>query len=462
MKISYNAFLIILLKLSYTSLGNAQIADWQLDSTVLSGKTIVDDLNVPWELIVIDDSTFWVNERGGKVFEVSLTGRKKILLDISQNIPLNANEGGLLGMCSFVDTSEESYFLFLVYNYSLEGSTFVRLSRFEYQEEQLINEVILLDGIAGSNIHNGSRLLITSDQKLLMTTGDAGQRELSQDTMSLNGKILRLNLDGTIPRDNPFGDSYVYALGIRNAQGLCIDGSDRIYFTDHGPSSDDEVNMLIAGANYGWPDVKGFCNTADELAYCEENEVSEPLWAFTPTIALNDIVYYNNSKIPEFNGDLLMAVLGGFNGTPGVYHLDIDEPTGTIKDVEIHQDDKGRIRDIAINSRTGAIYFINNGSSYPGEGPNAIFEFLPNSISNLQNIQDNTLSANYNSMSHRWNIQKISQNTFYEILDMSGRVILDGEIKYQEASIDCNELMSQMYVLKIKSGKNIYIEQFIR
>src|SRR4030095_1738498 len=119
--------------------------------------------------------------------------------------------------------------------------------------------------------------------KLFVTTGDASNQSLAQSISSPNGKVLRLNLDGTIPADNPVAGNPYWSWGHRNPQGL-VYANNILYSSEHGPSNDDEVNIIERGRNYGWPNVQGFCDAGSEPAFCTANNVREPLKAWTPTI----------------------------------------------------------------------------------------------------------------------------------------------------------------------------------
>jgi glucose/arabinose dehydrogenase len=112
-------------------------------------------------------------------------------------------------------------------------------------------------GIASAFNHNGGLLKIGPDHKLWIGTGDAGTPSRSQDRSSLNGKILRLNLDGSVPGDNPFRDSPVYSMGHRNVQGLAFDSKNQPWAIEFGQNTWDELNRIQAGKNYGWPAVEG-------------------------------------------------------------------------------------------------------------------------------------------------------------------------------------------------------------
>jgi glucose/arabinose dehydrogenase len=138
-----------------------------------------------------------------------------------------------------------------------------------------VNAKTLVDNINASGIHNGCRLLITPDLKLFITTGDASNQSLPQNKNALNGKILRINLDGSIPSDNPFPNNPVWSYGHRNSQGLVF-ANNMLYSSEHGPSSDDEINIIEKGRNYG-PEALSLCNEFVERNFCNANNVKEPI-----------------------------------------------------------------------------------------------------------------------------------------------------------------------------------------
>lgn len=223
---------------------------------------------------------------------------------------LEWGEGGLLGMAIHPDYPISPY-LYLVYNYGSVNDYKEKVVRYRFENDTLLDPVIILDCIQASSIHNGSRLLISKDRKLLITTGDASIQLLSQDTNSLNGKLLRINLDGSIPIDNPFGNE-VWSFGHRNMQGL-VEVEDKIFVSEHGPETDDEINLIIKGGNYGWPFVRGYCddNYPNEKNFCQTNNIVEPLISLYPdrTLAVCGLDYYNEDKFPQLKNSLLLATL---------------------------------------------------------------------------------------------------------------------------------------------------------
>lgn len=315
----------------------------EFDIQVLTGGLVQ-----PWELVWGPDNFIWMTERGGRVSRLDpASGKVTVIADIQEVV--SNGEGGLLGMAIHPDfaTNEE---VFLVYNYN-KGNTYTeKVVKFKYNGTNLINPVTLIDGIKANSFHNGSRLLIV-DYKLFISTGDAGDQPLSQSMNSVNGKLLRLNLDGTIPSDNPFKGSAIWSLGHRNAQGLAF-ANNTLYSSEHGPNSDDEFNILQKGRNYGWPNVHGFCDQADEKSFCTQYNVAEPLKTWTPTIAVCGIDYYNNDLIPQWKNSVLMTTLKDRT----LYQLKLNIAGDKVEQViEIFRDTYGRLRDVCV-APDGKVY----------------------------------------------------------------------------------------------------------
>jgi glucose/arabinose dehydrogenase len=291
----------------------AQTTNYYVGNTVISQSTLTTGLNTPWELLWGPDNFLWMTERGGRISRVDPnTGQVLPLLTIPD--VTQTGESGLLGMAIIPSVTTQFpplYSVFVVYNYTDAGTLKEKLVRYSYTSTTgLTNPQTILGNLPAANIHSGSRLLALSDGTLLMSTGDAANTSLSQNPQSLNGKILRLNFDGSVPTDNPTPGSLVYTLGHRNPQGLVrVLSSGRIYSSEHGANSDDEVNLLEPGRNYGWPTVEGYCNLPAEQTFCRANNVREPLVAWTPTRAVAGLTYYDHPAIPEWRNALLLVSL---------------------------------------------------------------------------------------------------------------------------------------------------------
>jgi aldose sugar dehydrogenase len=328
-----------------------------LTEAALTDKVLTEGLNHPWELAWGPDNHIWITERGGKVSRINPANG--VLTTVATIDEVDARgEGGLLGMALHPDFTTNPE-VFLVYNYSKAGTYTEKVVKYTYNGSTLKNPVILIDDISASNIHNGSRLLISPDLKLFITTGDAANGASAQDINDLNGKVLRINLNGSIPADNPVSGNPVWSFGHRNAQGLVI-ANNKLYSSEHGPSTDDEINFIEKGANYGWPNVHGFCDEAGEQTFCSQNNVVEPLKAYTPTIAVSGMDYYNNGQIPQWKNSLLVATLKDNT----LYQYKLNDAGDEITEAnEFYRGKYGRLRDVLV-APNGKVYLAtSNGSN---------------------------------------------------------------------------------------------------
>ncbi len=376
MKRGLNLILAVFL-LSCSNSGKSQT--WTVGNTTLTESDLVTGITLPWEILWGPDDYIWCTTRPGLVLRINpATGNFTTVFSITSIVPSSGGgEPGLLGMAMHPDWANTPK-VYLVYNYKVGFTVYERLVVCDWDGTNLINETTLIDEIHGGNIHNGSRLMITPDNKILMSTGDIDNSgyysQIFEDT---NGKILRINLDGSIPADNPDPTAYTYSWGHRNPQGLCLGPNGIIYSSEHGANSSDEFNIIEAGRNYGWPNVQGACNTGAEQTFCDANDVKEPLKEWTPCIAVNGLEYYTHPAIPEWQGCVLMAVLGGLGGNyerMTVLHLS-DDGLSVTSEESFFSSFNLRIRDLCVNPYNGTLYVAFNGSTYPGAGPNKIKEF---------------------------------------------------------------------------------------
>lgn len=326
------------------------------DPSELTDKAITNNLSFPWEILWGPDNKLWITERGGKISRIDpATGQATLLLSISEVV--SRGEGGLLGMVlhpDFATTPE----VFVAYNYVKGGNYIKKVVKFTYRNNALSNPVTLIDNIPAANNHNGTRLAISPDKKLYITSGDAADGSRAQDKTNPAGKIQRINLDGSIPSDNPIAGSAVWSFGHRNPQGLVFVG-DRLYSSEHGNTTDDEINIIQKGRNFGWPNIEGFCNTSTEKTFCAANDVVEPIQAWTPTIAPSGIDYYNNNAIPQWKNSLLLAVLKDSE----LLQIKLNSAgTGVDKVNTYYKGKYGRMRDVAI-SPDGKVYIITSNGN---------------------------------------------------------------------------------------------------
>jgi glucose/arabinose dehydrogenase len=324
-------------------------------AAVLKDTILTSKLSRPWEILWGPDNFIWMTERSGKISRVNpANGAVTPLLTITE---VSAQgEGGLLGMVLHPNFTANPH-VFVAYNYMNGGTYTEKIVRYTYNGTTLTAPQIILDNIKAAGIHNGCRLLITPDQKLFISTGDANDQSLPQNKTAINGKILRLNLDGSIPADNPTAGSAVWSIGHRNAQGL-VYANNILYSSEHGPSSDDEINIIEKGRNYGWPTVTGFCNTSGEQSFCSANNVREPLQAWTPTIATSGLEYYDKDLIPQWKHSLLLATLKNSR----LIQLKLNAArTGIDSVFEFYANKYGRMRDVCISPEGKVFVCTDNG-----------------------------------------------------------------------------------------------------
>ena len=331
--------------------------NWPTDNT----RIIKSGLNFPWEILWGKDNHIWMTERTGKISKIDPLNGNTIFTHTLPDVVSNG-EGGLLGMVQHPDFNKNGQ-LYVVYNYTNAGRYTEKVVRLTFSNNSISNPVTIIDNIPAASIHNGSRLLITNEAspKLIITTGDAANISLVQNQNSLAGKTLRLNLDGTVPADNPIAGNPLWTFGHRNPQGLVL-VNNILYTSEHGPNIEDEINILEKGRNFGWPSVNGPCNETAELTFCNANNVKAPLWSSgNTTIATCGLDFYNADRIPQWKNSLLLLTLKDAT----LYQLQLSaNGQSIVSSKQYFRGNWGRLRDLCI-SPAGRVYICtsNGGNS---------------------------------------------------------------------------------------------------
>ncbi len=363
-------------------------------------------LKTPWDLLVAPDGYLWVTERAtGQVVRINPeTAERDLLIKITESYS-DAGQDGLLGMALHKDFESGAPFVYLSHSYLSSGVRKQKLVRYTYEisenDGSLKNPEVIIENLPSSHDHNSGRLIFGTDEKLYYTIGDQGirvcdenlaqfvptQNEIDQENWkNYPGKVLRINLDGSIPSDNPEFNgvkSHVYSIGHRNPQGLAVSDDGLVYSSEHGPSSDDEINIINSGKNYGWPYVAGY---KDNLVFdndgCHNNETgftSEnyqgPLlsifppdydleqscnssWMCRPNIAPSSLEIYQSAAIAGWENSLLIPSLKRGR----IYRLKLDEGgKSLIGDTSHHFYTQNRYRDIAVSLDGESFYIITDG-----------------------------------------------------------------------------------------------------
>ncbi|HXV66190.1 MAG TPA: PQQ-dependent sugar dehydrogenase [Nitrosopumilaceae archaeon] len=332
--------------------------------------TVAENLEIPWEIAFAPDDRIFFTERVGKlrVIENGQLVQKPIA-----TINVGTVEGGLLGLA--LDPSfEENHFIYLYYTYVEFPYTYNKVVRFTEKNNSLADEFIVVDKIPGAAVHDGGRLKFGPDEKLYITTGDAGNSNSAQDLNSLAGKILRINPDGTIPFDNPFEDSMIFSYGHRNPQGLDWDPvTGKLIATEHGPTGErgfahDEINVVESGKNYGWPKVIG--------GESDPNFVNPIIHTGDNTWAPSGATFYDSKNIPEWTNKYFVATLRGNH----LRMLDLNiEENKVVSSEALFSNSFGRLRDASMGP-DGNLYLLTSnrdGRGSPAENDDRILKIIP-------------------------------------------------------------------------------------
>jgi glucose/arabinose dehydrogenase len=280
-------------------------------------ETIADHLDHPWSMAFLPDGTFLVTERSGQLLKISGDGRQRTAISGLPELSAE-DQGGLLDI--LLDPSfDANGTLFFSYSAQGTGGTGTEVAKARLQGSRLLHLQILFRAIpkTPASKHYGSRLLFTTDGKLLVTLGEKTLMQEAQNLQNHLGSIIRINPDGTVPEDNPFRNTRackpeIYAYGVRNVQGIARNPrTGDIWFHEHGPLGGDELNILKKGANYGWPAVTYGIDYSGEIISTKTTApgIASPVLHWTPCIAPSGMTFYTGNRFPEWKGNLFVGSL---------------------------------------------------------------------------------------------------------------------------------------------------------
>lgn len=305
-------------------------------------EVVAQQLEIPWDVEQLPDGDLLVTERPGRLLRI---GSNKAVIPIEG--VHHRGEGGLLGLAIHPDFAQTPW-IYLYFTTSEGGSVTNRVERHMLRGNKLEGRQVIMANIPGAVNHDGGQLAFGPDGLLYITTGDAGQEDLAQNTLSLAGKIMRLHDDGRVPADNPFSNP-VYSYGHRNVQGITWDDQGRLWATEHGrsgvQSGFDELNMIEKGKNYGWPSIQG----DDGRSGMEK-----------PTLHSGADATWAPASAAFWDGSIFF---GGLRGQ-ALYEARLTG-TGAQLIAHLHQD-YGRVRAVAVG-RDGNLYVTTSNRDGRGE-----------------------------------------------------------------------------------------------
>jgi glucose/arabinose dehydrogenase len=321
-------------------------------------------LDKPWAMEILPDNTFLINESPGRMKLFDPVDKSLRPVHGLPAIPYGKGQLGLMDV-ALHPNFESNGVLYFSYAFQGEGEQELyttAVSRARLVDDQLVElqQIFVAVPFEKTKSNFGGALEFDDQGYLYIATGDRGRNFHAQETADLNGKIVRLDDRGEVPPDNPFVaitgiDDRIFALGVRNPQGLVFDTVNGIlYEAEHGPMGGDEVNIIEAGKNYGWPTISYGANYNTQrigLGTTKEG-LEQPLFYFLPSVATSPITVYRGDMFSEWEGDLLVGAL------KGAHVSKLDTVDGQVKSQQRILDEvKGRVRDIKIGS-DGSIYIL--------------------------------------------------------------------------------------------------------
>jgi len=332
-----------------------------LHSSEIKFEKIFDNLNKPWSLSFIDEDKVIITEKTGKLLFLNLNEKKANKIQHNLSF-INQGQGGLLDV---LYNNKQVYISYSENRGNLKTSTSIAKGNFNKKKINFKN-IFRAEPPINSGYHFGSRLVI-KDNHLYATAGERGQGMIAQDFSKHPGSIIRINLDGSIPKDNPkFKDKKdwlpeIYQIGVRNPQGMALSPFDnKIYLTNHGAKGGDWFGTVNFGENYGWK-ILGWGGTnysGTKIGPKWKPGYTKAIKYWVPSIAVSAMIIYKGDTFKEWNGEALVTSLKD----QSLRKLKFKR-NNLISEEVIFRGKIGRIRDIKIQKNSGDLFLLSDNGS---------------------------------------------------------------------------------------------------
>lgn len=315
------------------------------------------NLNHPWGMDFLDETTMLVTERSGKMFKIDLGSGQATEIQSAPEV-FHVGQGGLLDV--MVPDNSDGMIYYCYAGVTEDGGA-TTVERAILEGDKLVDHVTMFQSNSANNggRHFGCRLEMIGPH-VYATIGDRGQRFDAQDPTSHSGSVIRLNFDGSIPDDNPKIKDWqpqLYTKGQRNPQGMALNPTTGdIWLHEHGPRGGDEINIIKPGKNYGWPDVShGEEYAGGKIGIgTSAPQFEDPVWVWVPSIAPSGMAFYDGDMFPQYRGHLLVGSLK----FRSLYLVELAD-NKPVSERVLFKNLIGRIRDVAVD-KEGAIYLLND------------------------------------------------------------------------------------------------------
>lgn len=324
-------------------------------------EKITEGLGVVWGMAFLGDDEIIFTERQGSINILDLNS--KTLIRLSGNPPVrSAGQGGMLDV-AVPQGYKPGDWIYFTYAKDQGGKGVTTLARAQRLGNQLMEwtDLLVTHSATTTSRHFGSRITFDGKGHLFFSVGDRGYRPNGQDNATHAGTVIRLNLDGSIPADNPYvNDSQslpeIWSYGHRNIQGIVYDEEhERLWAIEHGPRGGDEINMILPGRNYGWPMVSYGKEYSRPVPVGEGTKmagVEDAVKVYIPSIAPGSLVYYDGAAFPDWQGNLLTGALK----LRHINRVELNSEGVAVAEERMLEDIGERIRSLAV-SPEGWLYF---------------------------------------------------------------------------------------------------------
>ena len=323
-------------------------------------ENVISNLNIPWGMAFLNDNEMIINQKNGWVFILDIH-TKELTPVINQPKVYYYRQAGLLDVQVSPNYKKDGW-IYFTYVKKQNGKGVTTLSRAKLKNYKLYSweELLETKSATRTGAHFGSRITFDEEGHLYFGVGDRGYRPNGQDINTHSGTIMRLNLDGSIPQDNPFvgkdGLDEIYSYGHRNPQGLFYDKvSKKLYECEHGPRGGDEINIIEKGKNYGWATIshgKEYSTNKAVGISTHQKGMEQPIKVYIPSIAPSSLIVYSGKVFKQWEGNL-------FSGALVLRHLNrivVDKNSKVIQEDRLLENLNERIRNV-IESPNGWLYF---------------------------------------------------------------------------------------------------------
>ena len=345
-----NLFLCLLL------FSNSSFSSYQFE-------TVLDNLDDAWSFVFLSEDKILYTEMPGKLKIASLSDKTIKNID---NVPSvqYSGQGGLSEVALDPEFESNQKIYFSYSSKDKNGKSTLFLSSAELRNNALVNSKVIFKANAPrrSPVHLGAKIAFLKDGTILLASGDGfDHREQAQTLDNHFGKIIRINKDGSIPKDNPFISirnalPEIYSYGHRNMQGLVVTRSGKVYEHEHGPKGGDEMNLVEPSLNYGWPAITYGIDYSGAVIspFTEKEGMEQPLLHWTPSIAPSDMIFYEGNVYPELKDSFLVTALVSKDVKKVTFKNGIDSQETLFSELDI------RLRNIQA-SPDGIIYLLTDG-----------------------------------------------------------------------------------------------------